>query len=240
MLFSSVSPRQRIVTLRAWLAKNSAACPAELPGADDVDVQPVGVGRLAARRAVGDALPGEPVEAVDRQVPPRDAAGQDDRPRPQDVAAVEVDLARRGVDPRDRPGDEDLRPQPPGLLQGPAGELVAGHARREAEVVLDPGRRAGLAAGRLPLDHDRPQALRRAVHGGGQARGPGADDDRVVLGGGRARSATPSSSATRRSRGRTTVLPSDDADRRPVALGGQWAAPVLGRVRRVRASATGT
>jgi hypothetical protein len=31
MLFSSVSPRQRIVTLWAWLAKNSAACPAELP-----------------------------------------------------------------------------------------------------------------------------------------------------------------------------------------------------------------
>ena len=31
MLFSSASPRQRIVTLRAWLAKNSAACPAELP-----------------------------------------------------------------------------------------------------------------------------------------------------------------------------------------------------------------
>ena len=24
-------PRYRIVTLRAWLAKNSAACPAELP-----------------------------------------------------------------------------------------------------------------------------------------------------------------------------------------------------------------
>ena len=31
MFFSSPSPRQRIVTLRAWLEKNSAACPAELP-----------------------------------------------------------------------------------------------------------------------------------------------------------------------------------------------------------------
>ena len=31
MLFSSASPRQRIVTARAWLAKKSAACPAELP-----------------------------------------------------------------------------------------------------------------------------------------------------------------------------------------------------------------
>ena len=31
MLFSRLSPRQRIVTLRAWVEKNSAACPAELP-----------------------------------------------------------------------------------------------------------------------------------------------------------------------------------------------------------------
>ena len=31
MLFSSDSPRQMIVTLFAWVAKWSAACPAELP-----------------------------------------------------------------------------------------------------------------------------------------------------------------------------------------------------------------
>ena len=31
MLFSSVSPRQRMVTLLAWVEKNIAACPAELP-----------------------------------------------------------------------------------------------------------------------------------------------------------------------------------------------------------------
>ena len=31
MLFSSASPRQTIVTVRAWLEKNSAACPAEFP-----------------------------------------------------------------------------------------------------------------------------------------------------------------------------------------------------------------
>ena len=93
MLFSSLSPRQRIVTLRAWVEKNSAACPGRVAGADDVDVQAVGVGRLAARRAVGDALAGEPVEALDRQLAPRDPAGEDDRARPQDVAAVEVQLA---------------------------------------------------------------------------------------------------------------------------------------------------
>ena len=31
MLFSSLSPRETIVTLRAWFAKNIDACPAELP-----------------------------------------------------------------------------------------------------------------------------------------------------------------------------------------------------------------
>ena len=31
MLFSRPSPRQRIVTLRAWVEKCMAACPAELP-----------------------------------------------------------------------------------------------------------------------------------------------------------------------------------------------------------------
>ncbi len=31
MLFSSEAPRQRMVTLRAWVEKNIAAWPAELP-----------------------------------------------------------------------------------------------------------------------------------------------------------------------------------------------------------------
>ena len=173
MLFSSVSPRQRIVTLRAWVEKNIAACPAELPAPTMWTSRPWVFGRLAARRAVGDALPGEPVEAVDRQLPPRDAAGEDDRPRPQDVAAVEVHLARRGVDPRDRPGDEDLGAEPPRLLQRAARQLVAGDARREAEVVLDPGRGAGLAA-RAPRARSRscagPPTRRRRRRPGRPAR----------------------------------------------------------------------
>ena len=115
-------------------------------------------------------MPDQAVEALDRELPPGDAAGEDDRPRAQDVAAVEVHLARRGVDPRDRPGDEDLGAEPARLLQRAARELVARDARREAEVVLDPRRGAGLAARRLALDHDRPQALRGAVDGRGQAR----------------------------------------------------------------------
>ena len=149
MLFSSVSPRQRIVTLRACGGEEHRRLAGRVAGTDDVDVLAVRVRRFAARRAVGDALAGEPVEPFDLELPPRDAAGEDDRACPQDVAAVEVHLARRGVDAGDRAGDEDLGAEPPRLLQRAARELVARHARGEAEVVLDPRGRAGLAARRL-------------------------------------------------------------------------------------------
>ena len=159
-------------------------------------------------------FPHEPVEAVDAEAPPGDAAGEDDRAGAQHVAAVEVHVARRGVDPGDRPGDEDLRPEPAGLLQRPARQLVAGHAGREPEVVLDPRGRAGLTAGSLALDDDRPQPLRGAVHRRGEARrAPRRRSPRRT----RQRAGSvvrPSSSATRRSCGRTTVFPSDDPDRR--------------------------
>ena len=108
-------------------------------GADDVHVDAVAAQRLAARGAVRDALPGQPFESLDGQLPPGDAAGEDDRPRGEHVAAVELDLTRVRVDPGDRAGDQDLGAEPPRLLQRTTGELVARDARREAEVVLDPG-----------------------------------------------------------------------------------------------------
>src|SRR6185312_14036424 len=100
------------------------------------------------------------VHPLDGQAAPRDARGDDDRAGAQDVALVEVNLARRGVDALDRPRHEDLGSEPAGLLQRAAGELVPRDAAREAEVVLDPRGGAGLAARRLALDDDRPQALR--------------------------------------------------------------------------------
>ena len=60
------------------------------------------------------------------------------------------------------------------------GEVRAGQSLREAEVVLDRRALPGLAAGRLALDDDRAQALRRRVHGGSQTRRAGADDADVV------------------------------------------------------------
>ncbi len=75
---------------------------------------------------------------------------------------------------------EDLGAELDGLPAGPVGELGAGHAVGEAEVVLDPRRLAGLAAGRLPLDQQGAQPLRRAVDGGAETGRPATDDDEVV------------------------------------------------------------
>ena len=50
----------------------------------------------------------------------------------------------------------------------------------EAEVVLDPASSAGLPAGRGLFDQHGLQAFGGAVHRGGQAGGPAADDRQVV------------------------------------------------------------
>ena len=92
-------------------------------------------------------------------------AGVDhDRACPDRLAAVERQGVRRslavqpGDEPRDgEPGAELLR-----LRLRPAGERLAGDAGREAEIVLDLGRRPRLPAGRRRLQHDRREPLRAA------------------------------------------------------------------------------
>ena len=208
MLFSSPSPRQRIVTLRACVEKNIAACPAELPAPTMCTSRPWTFG--ASLRAAPYEMPlpasrSKPSIASCRQETPHARMIVRAR-RTSPPSRCTWRVVR--VDARDRARDEDLGAEPPRLLQRAARQLVARHARREAEVVLDPRRGAGLAAGRLALDDDRAQALRRAVHRRGEARR-----------GRRRRSPCrtprrsgsvprPSSSATRRSCGSTTVLPS--------------------------------
>ena len=65
------------------------------------------------------------------------------------------------------------------LADGAAGELGAADAGREAEVVLDPARRSGLAAERGALDDQRVEPFGGAVDGGGEAGGAAADDEQV-------------------------------------------------------------
>ena len=55
----------------------------------DMDIQPVGVRRLAARRAISDAFSSQRVDPLDRQSPPRHTAREDDRPRAENVSPVE-------------------------------------------------------------------------------------------------------------------------------------------------------
>ena len=73
-------------------------------------------------------------------------------------------------------GHVQSRPElrPPGPC--PLGQLAAGDPGREAEIVLDPGRRAGLTAGGDRVDPLDVEALRGRVEGGGEPGGPGADD----------------------------------------------------------------
>ena len=75
---------------------------------------------------------------------------------------------------------EDLGAEPARLGQRAPRQVAAGQAGREAEVVLDPARRAGLAAGRLALDQQRLEPLARPVDRRRQPGRPGSHDDEVV------------------------------------------------------------
>ena len=98
MPFSRLSPRQRIVTLRAWLAKNNAAWPAELPAPTMCTSRPCVFGASLRAAPYEMPLPDEPVETLDRQVTPRHATREHDRARPQDLAAVELQLSTFRID----------------------------------------------------------------------------------------------------------------------------------------------
>src|SRR5437667_232468 len=53
-------------------------------------------------------------------------------------------------------------------------------AGRETQIIFDPGARAGLPAGRMAIDQQRPEAFRRTVHRGPQAAWTSADDHEIV------------------------------------------------------------
>src|SRR4029434_4158778 len=76
--------------------------------------------------------------------------------------------------------DDELSAELLRLRVGAPREVLTRDAHRKTEVVLDLGARARLAARRARLQDQNVESLRRAVHGGGEAGGPGADDDQVA------------------------------------------------------------
>ena len=85
-------------------------------------------------------------------------------------------LQRDGTVRRGHPRAELAR-----LRHGPRGQLGSADAGREAEVVLDPARHAGLAAQHRALHHQRGQALRGAVDRRAEACRPAPHHDEVDL-----------------------------------------------------------
>ncbi len=139
--------------------------------------------RLGRAGGVEDADPLVVLEALDRQAPVVGAGGEQDRSRrylvalfePHDVAVI-AGLERLGAVGGRRAGAELAR-----LGDRAAGQLGAADAGREAEVVLDPPRGAGLAAEDGALDNQRVEALGGSVDRGAEARRTAADDQQVDL-----------------------------------------------------------
>ena len=112
-----------------------------------------------------------------------DHAGRDQQRSRDDFAAVgqhetlvaAVDRHAGHFERREELGAEPLR-----LREGAARQLAAADAGRKPEIVFDARAGACLSARCVPIEQQRPQSLRRAVHRGRETGGSRADDDEVV------------------------------------------------------------
>ena len=137
---------------------------------------------LGERRAVVDARPGHLGATGGRQLAVGDPGREDDRlgvdraavGQPQFLGGT-AHLKAGCLD-----GRQQLGAELDGLPPRAVGELAAGQAVREAQVVLDPRGLARLAAGGELLDEHGAQALGRAVDGRAKAGRAAAHHDQVV------------------------------------------------------------
>ena len=121
--------------------------------------------------------------AVRDAEPPVFRSGRDDdRARGDRGAVVELDAQRLLLAMKlgGALGDDHMRAELLRLGVGPAGQLLARDAGREAEVVFDLRARAGLPAGRVRLEHEDIEPFGCGVDGRRQAGRPRADDDDVA------------------------------------------------------------
>ena len=160
--------------------------------------------RLAASRAVEDARADERLEARHSKAAPGDAGRHNDRSgcdrlvvtEAHDVpaaagaaaavaaAAAAIASAAAGaaaVQADAALGEHHVRAEYPRLLAGPARELVAADAVREAGVVANHRAAARLAAGHGLFQHHGPKALGCGVDRCGETGRPGADDHHIAF-----------------------------------------------------------
>ena len=209
--------------------------------ADDRDAgraAALGLGRAGGVEDA-DALVG--LEVGDRQAAVLGAGGQHDGARrdllpavePHDVA-VAAGLEREGAVRRGHARAELAR-----LRDGARGQLPAADARREAEVVLDPPREARLPAEHRALDHERVEALGRAVDRRAQAARPAADHDEVDLLARAQLGPDPERAPDLAAAGRAQLGPAREADERQrLGRAARRRAPAPRRPRRARDRAT--
>ena len=161
------APRISMCTRRRVPGEVDRRLPGRVGPADDVDVLPGAARRLGGGRAVEDPPPGEVGQPRARR------ARRYDTPVASTTACAAISVpspkrtsraAPASLETDHLPGAEQLGAELDRLPPGPIGQLRAGDAVREAQVVLDPAALPGLTAGRPPLDQHGAQPLRRAVH----------------------------------------------------------------------------
>ncbi len=167
---------------RRLLGEEDGGLPGGVRAADDDHGLVLARLGLGERRAVVDAAAVELLDARRLEPAVGDAGGHEQRVPGQLGAVGErhdalrpARLERADLLDREQLGAEAAR-----LVVRAAREVGAREPVGEAEVVLDPRGLAGLAAGRLALHEHGAQALRGAVHGGGEPGRAAADDDQVV------------------------------------------------------------
>ena len=173
-----------MTTRRAYRAMFNAAWPAELAAPTTYTSSPSHDARLARGRAVVDATAGEVAEPRCVEQPIGHARRDEDRAGLDLRPVVEAHGADRPahLEAHDVLRQDHLGAEPPSLRDGAVGEVCAGQALGEAQVVLDRRALPGLAAWRLAFDDDCLQALGGAVDGGGEPGRSATHDAQVVEG----------------------------------------------------------
>ena len=142
--------------------------------AHDVDVAVGHARRLRRGPAVEHAGAVERLELGDADALVLGAGGQEHRAGADAPAVGELDPEPVVVsaEHRDELHEREVRAEHPRLFVGRLREPAAADPAREPEVVADQRARRGLPADPAAVDHQRVEALRRAVHRGGQPGGP--------------------------------------------------------------------